>query len=112
MSKVFSWEYFSFLNIDEAAAYKELMIVPVLLPLLFIVWIKLTGGYKADEVAKEGIDIKSAYHDALANEVDSGTELDSPDEAEEEKEEKEEKTEEKTEEEKEEKEEKTEEKTD
>nr|ALS04559.1 hypothetical protein [Acartia pacifica] len=83
MGRVFSWEYFSFLNIDEAAAYKEMLILPVLVVLLFFIWMKLVNNSKTDTSAKEGLDIRQAYEDALANEVDSGTELDSPDEAEE-----------------------------
>ena len=36
-----------------------------------------------EEKKKEGIDVFEAYQDALLNEVDSGTEIDSPDEEEE-----------------------------
>merc|ERR1712098_852656 len=87
MSRVFSWEYFSFLKIDESAAYRELLVIPVLILVLFMVWMKLvTGENKAskedEDKTKEGIDIVQAYQDALANEIDSGTEIDSPDEKE------------------------------
>jgi len=86
MVRVFSWEYFSFLNIDEAAAYKEMLILPLLVPILFFIWMKLVSGEKDAEVNinKDGISIQSAFQDTRANEIDSGTELDSPDEAEEE----------------------------
>jgi len=80
MGRVFSWEYFSFLNIDEAAAYKEMLILPLLIPILFFVWLKLVRTQKS----QEDMTFMGAYQDTLANEIDSGTELDSPDEAEEE----------------------------
>merc|ERR1711953_1366544 len=87
MSRVFSWEYFSFLKIDEAAAYKELLVIPLLVFVLFAIWMRLVSvenikGAEQTDKTKEGIDIVQAYQDALANEIDSGTEIDSPDEEE------------------------------
>merc|ERR1711973_174012 len=90
MSRVFSWEYFSFLKIDEAAAYKEVAIIPLLVVVLFVVWMKLVRGENSvlaekKDKTKDGIDIVAAYQDALANEMDSGTEMDSQNEDEGEK---------------------------
>merc|ERR1712198_250792 len=92
MSRVFSWEYLSFLKIDEAAAYKEVAIIPVVVVVLFFIWMKLVSGENKEvtdkkDKTKDGIDIVQAYQDALANEMDSGTELDSPNEDEDEKDE-------------------------
>eukprot|EP00088_Acartia_fossae_P022078 TRINITY_DN2336_c0_g2_i2.p1 TRINITY_DN2336_c0_g2~~TRINITY_DN2336_c0_g2_i2.p1 ORF type:complete len:115 (+),score=34.58 TRINITY_DN2336_c0_g2_i2:54-347(+) len=84
MGRVFSWEYFSFLQIDDAAANKELLLIPVLLLLLGFVWMKLVRTETTAE--KSGININEAYADVIANEVDSGTEIDSPDEDEKEEE--------------------------
>jgi len=94
----FSWEYFSFLKLDLGVAYQEVLVIPLLLVVLSAIWMKLVKGENdhleketEEEKMKEGIDIVQAYKDALLNEVDSGTELDSPnededDEAEEKKE--------------------------
>jgi len=75
MVRVFSWEYFSFLQIDDAAAYKEVMLIPFMILVLGMVWMKLVKSEKATDM-----NFEQAYQDTLANEVDSGTELDSPDE--------------------------------
>jgi len=88
MSKIFSWEYFSFLTVDETAAYKELFVLPFMVGLLFFVWMKLVRGEgKSIQAEQEdqtkpkgGMTAYAAYQDALANEVDSGTEIDSPNE--------------------------------
>ena len=72
MSRVFSWEYFSFLQIDDSIMSKLLVAVPVLLLLLLLgaVWLQLVQGQ-----GKTGLDFQEAVNDAVANEVDSGTEL-------------------------------------
>jgi hypothetical protein len=81
--KTWSWEYFSFLKLDQAMAYKEILFIPILVLVLSVIWMQLVKGEKGkteEETKKEGIDIVQAYQDVLMNEVDSGTELDSPDE--------------------------------
>ena len=70
MSRVFSWEYFSFLQIDDSIMSKLLVAVPVLLLVLGAVWMQLVQGQ-----GKTGLDFQEAVNDAVANEVDSGTEL-------------------------------------
>jgi len=85
MSRIFSWEYFSFLTVDETAAYKELLVIPFMVGLLFFVWMKLVRGegksiLEDKDKTNTGMSAYAAYQDALANEVDSGTELDSPNE--------------------------------
>merc|ERR1711962_1600071 len=75
MVRVFSWEYFSFLQIDDATAYKEVMLIPFMILVLGMVWMKLVKSEKATDM-----NFEQAYQDTLANEVDGGTELDSPDE--------------------------------
>lgn len=85
MSRIFSWEYFSFLTVDDSAAYKELFILPFMVGILCFVWMKLVRGENKSieeqpDKTKESISAYAAYQDALANEVDSGTEIDSPNE--------------------------------
>lgn len=91
MGRVFSWEYFSFLQLDNAVAYKEVLIIPCLLLILSVIWMQLVRGEtskNSEETGKDQpVDIVEAYRDALMNEIDSGTELDSPNEDEEEEEE-------------------------
>ena len=69
MSRVFSWEYFSFLQIDDTVMTKEMQAIPLVLVLLVTVWMQLIRGQ-----GKTGLDFEEAYNDAQANEVDSGTE--------------------------------------
>merc|ERR1711990_1429193 len=85
MSKIFNWEYFSFVTLDDAVVYKEGLVVPALIFVLSLVWMQLVKGQ--GEVKKEQterkINFEQAYQDAVLNEVDSGTELDSQGEEEE-----------------------------
>merc|ERR1712218_512487 len=69
MSKIFNWEYFSFVTLDDAVAYKEVLVVPAVIFVLSMVWMQLVKGQGEEEVM---------------NEVDSGTELESQGEEEEE----------------------------
>merc|ERR1712156_21534 len=88
MSKIFNWEYFSFVTLDDAVAYKEVLVVPAVIFVLSMVWMQLVKGHGEEEVRKEQterkINFEQAYQDAVMNEVDSGTELDSQGEEEEE----------------------------
>merc|ERR1712088_954821 len=88
MSKIFNWEYFSFVTLDDAVVYKEVLVVPALIFVLSLVWMQLVKGQGEEEVKKEQterkINFEQAYQDAVLNEVDSGTELDSQGEDEEE----------------------------
>merc|ERR1711997_204596 len=70
MPRVFSWEYFSFLQIDDTVMSKEMLAIPLILVILVTVWMQLVRGQ-----GKTGLDFEEAYNDARANEVDSGTEL-------------------------------------
>ena len=69
MPRVFSWEYFSFLQIDDTVMTKEMLVIPLILVVLVVVWMQLIRGQ-----GKTGLDFEEAYNDARANEVDSGTE--------------------------------------
>ena len=69
MSRVFSWEYFSFLQIDDTVRTKEMLALPLVLLVLVTVWMQLIRGQ-----GKTGLDFEEAYNDAQANEMDSGTE--------------------------------------
>merc|ERR1711971_1439081 len=81
MSKIFSWEYLSFVTLDDTIAYKEALVIPALIFVLSVVWMQLVKGKTTEESEKEetkrDIHYEQAYLDAKANEVDSGTELDS-----------------------------------
>ena len=74
MSKVFSWEYFSFLTLDDTMSYRLVMLVPALVLVLSLVWMKLVRGESEKE--GDGITFDEARADAIANEADSGTEMD------------------------------------
>eukprot|EP00091_Calanus_sinicus_P011992 TRINITY_DN27052_c0_g1_i1.p1 TRINITY_DN27052_c0_g1~~TRINITY_DN27052_c0_g1_i1.p1 ORF type:complete len:119 (+),score=28.29 TRINITY_DN27052_c0_g1_i1:125-481(+) len=74
MSEVFSWEYFSFLTLDDTMSYRLVMAVPALVLVLSLVWMKLV--WCESEKKGEGITFDEARADALANEVDSGAEMD------------------------------------
>merc|ERR1712126_683395 len=81
MSKVFNWEYFSYVTLDDAVAYKEVLVMPAVIFVLAVVWMQLVKGSNAEEsqkdTAQRDINFAQAYQDAKLNEVDSGTELDS-----------------------------------
>jgi len=95
MSKIFSWEYFSFLTLDDAVAYKEVLVIPILILVLCVVWMRLVKGETKTEEGvdqtKKDINFEQAYQalfrpagllnlvmkDAVLNEVDSGAEMDS-----------------------------------
>merc|ERR1712032_353323 len=81
MSKIFSWEYLSFVTLDDTIAYKEALVIPALIFVLSVVWMQLVKGKTTEESEKEetkrDINFEAAKNDAKANEVDSGTELDS-----------------------------------
>jgi len=84
MGRIFSWEYFSFLQLDNAVAYKEVLIIPCLLLVLSFVWMQLVRGETSkssqESEKDQPVNFVEAYQDALLNEVDSGTELDSQNE--------------------------------
>merc|ERR1712025_795634 len=80
MSKIFSWEYLSFVTLDDAVVYKEVLLVPALIVFLSLVWMQLVKGQSS---AAPDLNFEQAYQDAVLNEVDSGTELDSQGEEEE-----------------------------
>ena len=69
MPRVFSWEYFSFLQIDDTVMTKEMLAIPLVLVVLVAIWMQLIHGQ-----GKTGLNFEEAYNDARANEVDSGTE--------------------------------------
>merc|ERR1712203_365737 len=81
MSKIFSWEYFSFPTLDDGVVYKEVLVVPALILVLSMVWMQLVKGQT--ESQQKDINFEQAYQDAVLNEVDSGAESQAEEEAEE-----------------------------
>merc|ERR1712227_425921 len=75
MSKIFSWEYLSFVTLDDTIAYKEAMVIPALIFILSVVWMQLVKGKTTEESQKEqtkrDINFEQAYLDAKATELDS-----------------------------------------
>merc|ERR1712029_1105062 len=53
MSKVFNWEYFSYVTLDDAVAYKEVLVMPAVIFVLAVVWMQLVKGSNAEESQKE-----------------------------------------------------------
>eukprot|EP00092_Neocalanus_flemingeri_P016523 GFUD01017880.1.p2 GENE.GFUD01017880.1~~GFUD01017880.1.p2 ORF type:complete len:119 (-),score=42.57 GFUD01017880.1:146-502(-) len=74
MSKVFSWEYFTFLTLDDTMSYRLVLAVPAVVLVLSLVWMKLV--WFESKKKDDGMTFDEARADALANEVDSGAELD------------------------------------
>merc|ERR1719442_205382 len=81
MSKIFSWEYFSFLTLDDGVVCKEVLVVPALILVLAVVWMQLVKGQTESE--QKDINFEQAYQDAVLNEVDSGAESQAEEEVEE-----------------------------
>ena len=93
-SRVFNWEYFSFLTLDDSMSSKLLLLVPGCVLALSLVWMNLVK-WESDKKS-EGITFEEACADAMANEVDSGTEMDDSQLSEKPDDTQEEKTEDKT----------------
>ena len=57
MPRVFSWEYFSFLQIDDTVMTKEMLAIPILLVVLVMIWSQLICGQ-----GKTGLNFEEAYN--------------------------------------------------
>merc|ERR1711953_1203488 len=64
MSKIFNWEYFSFVTLDDAVAYKEVLVVPAVIFVLSMVWMQLVKGHGEEEVRKEQTERKINFEQA------------------------------------------------
>merc|ERR1711997_1022978 len=75
---VFNWEYLSFISIDSTYLYREILLIPILLVILWVVWMKVVRSSLQD-VKQPAMSIQEAYHQAVitdALDTDNETEVD------------------------------------
>merc|ERR1712083_1270300 len=68
---VFNWEYLSFISIDSTWLYREMLLIPILLVILWIVWMKVVRSHLQDKSTAMSLD--EAVADAL--DTDDETEV-------------------------------------
>merc|ERR1719262_1220467 len=76
---VFNWNYFSFYEFDTTWLYREVVLIPILIAILWIVWMKVVRGALKDALnqTEPPMSLDEAYATAIINEA-----LDTDDEAE------------------------------
>merc|ERR1711988_1524682 len=74
---VFNWEYLSFITIDSTCLYRELLLIPILLVLLWIVWMKVVRSSLQEIKGQSAMSLDEAYANAVISDA-----LDTEDETE------------------------------
>jgi len=60
---IFNWEYLSFTRFDQTWLYRELVIIPVVLLILWVLWLKVIRSALNDK-REEAMSLEEAYQDA------------------------------------------------
>merc|ERR1712088_1146436 len=76
---IFNWDYMSFYDFDSTWLYREVVLIPILLALLWIIWMKVVRNSLKE--AKMPLERAMSLEEAYANAVISDA-LDTDDEAE------------------------------
>ena len=71
----FNWEYLAFLNLDQTWLYREMIIIPVVVIVLWVLWLKVIREALNDKRA-EAMSIEEAYQEAIINDALSTDEED------------------------------------
>ena len=73
----FNWEYLAFLNLDQTWLYREMIIIPVVVIVLWVLWLKVIREALNDKrVADRAMSIEEAYQEAIINDALSTDEED------------------------------------
>merc|ERR1712079_903941 len=78
---VFNWEYLSFISIDSTWLYREVLLIPILLVILWIVWMKVVRNSLQDVMKQPAMSLDEAYANAVINDAlytDDETEVEEP----------------------------------
>ena len=71
----FNWEYLAFLNLDQTWLYREMIIIPVVVIVLWVLWLKVIREALNDK-RDEAMSIQEAYQEAIINDALSTDEED------------------------------------
>ena len=71
----FNWEYLAFLNLDQTWLYREMIIIPVVVIVLWVLWVKVSREALNDKRV-EAMSIEEAYQEAIINDALSTDEED------------------------------------
>ena len=77
----FNWEYLAFLNLDQTWLYREMIIIPVVVIVLWVLWLKVIREALNDK-RDEAMSIQEAYQEAIINDALSTDEEDAGESAE------------------------------
>ena len=72
---IFNWEYLSFTNLDQTWLYREVLIIPVVVLVLWVLWMKVIKDALNDK-REEAMSIEEAYQEAIINDALSTDEED------------------------------------
>ena len=61
---IFNWEYFSYITMDQTWLYRELLFIPLLVIVLWVLWLKVIRDALQDK-REEAMSIDEAYQEAL-----------------------------------------------
>merc|ERR1711982_278342 len=81
MGAVFNWNYLSFVNFDSTWVYREMVLIPILIVILWFVWMKVVRSALKDALnTTRAMSVDEAYANAVINdalstddEADEGT---------------------------------------
>ena len=71
----FNWEYLAFLHLDQTWLYREMIIIPVVVIVLWVLWLKVIREALNDKRV-EAMSIQEAYQEAIINDALSTDEED------------------------------------
>jgi len=78
---LFSWEYLSFLKLDQTWFYREMLFIPLAVIVLWVLWLKVVRSALDDnkKAVTRAMSIEEAYQEAIINDALSTDEEDAGD---------------------------------
>ena len=61
----FSWEYLSYYTFDQTWIYREVLLLPVVIAVLWFLWMRAVNATMQDKSLPQAMDIGEAYHEAI-----------------------------------------------
>jgi hypothetical protein len=65
---IFSWEYLAFLKLDQTWFYREMLIIPLVVIVLWVLWLRVIRDALNDK-REEAMSIEEAYQEAIINDA-------------------------------------------
>lgn len=75
---IFNWEYLSFYTLDQTWFYREMLVIPLVVIVLWVLWLKVIRSALNDK-QEEAMSIEEAYQEAIINDALSTDEEDAGD---------------------------------